>query len=166
MHARQRWFGIWFVLLLGIAGGANAVGYDDAAALRGIETGKGVFLIDFDNPQKLAFYLRIIKGSYEGMQRQGVRPDFVVVFIGPTVKYLTTAPDDEVAMRFEGELKAVAEAVTALDGIDVRLEVCSIANQAFGVDNDRLLPGLTVVGDGFISLIGYQTQGYQLVPIF
>jgi len=25
---------------------------------------------------------------------------------------------------------------------------------------------MTLVGDGFISLIGYQAQGYHLVPVF
>jgi hypothetical protein len=34
------------------------------------------------------------------------------------------------------------------------------------IDDTTLLPGLTLVADGFISLIGYQTQGYKLVPLF
>jgi len=29
-----------------------------------------------------------------------------------------------------------------------------------------ILPGMTLVGDGFISLIGYQAQGYHLVPVY
>ncbi len=48
----------------------------------------------------------------------------------------------------------------------VRQEVCAIATRVMGVDNASLHEGLTVVADGFISLIGYQTQGYRLVPIF
>jgi hypothetical protein len=41
-----------------------------------------------------------------------------------------------------------------------------VATQVFGIDNNTLVPGLTLVGDGFISLIGYQAQGYHLVPVF
>jgi hypothetical protein len=42
----------------------------------------------------------------------------------------------------------------------------TLATRVFGVDNAGLLPQLQLVGDGFISLIGYQSQGYHLVPIY
>lgn len=159
-----RWFAGLMLLLA--AATAPAAPYNDSAALSGVEEGKGVFLFDFDNPKKLAFYLDIVAGSHANFKRQGVEPEFVAVFIGPTVKYLTTEPDDEIAMRFESELAAVAKGVKKLDELGVRLEVCSIANRVFGVDNDTVLPGMDVVGDGFVSLIGYQAQDYHLVPIF
>ena len=41
-----------------------------------------------------------------------------------------------------------------------------MATRVFGIDNSTVLSGLTLVGDGFISLIGYQAQGYHLVPVF
>jgi intracellular sulfur oxidation DsrE/DsrF family protein len=44
--------------------------------------------------------------------------------------------------------------------------VCSIATKVFGIDNATLFPEMTVIGDGFVSLIGYQAQGYGLVPVF
>ncbi|MEW8341799.1 MAG: hypothetical protein AB2708_18285 [Candidatus Thiodiazotropha taylori] len=46
------------------------------------------------------------------------------------------------------------------------MEVCAIANRVFKVENEDVLPQMEVVGDGFISLIGWQTQGHKLVPIF
>lgn len=46
------------------------------------------------------------------------------------------------------------------------MEVCAVATRVFGVDNDAILPGMHVVGDGFVSLIGWQSQGYKLVPKF
>lgn len=46
------------------------------------------------------------------------------------------------------------------------MEVCAIVNRAFEVENTTILPEMEVVGDGFISLIGWQTQGHKLVPIF
>jgi hypothetical protein len=45
-------------------------------------------------------------------------------------------------------------------------EACAIATRVFGVDNAGLLPQLQLVFDGFISLIGYQSQGHQLMPIY
>ena len=46
---------------------------DDSASLKGITSAKGVFLIDFTNPKKTAFYLKIIKGTHEGFVKQGVK---------------------------------------------------------------------------------------------
>ena len=139
---------------------------NDAAALQGVHTGKGVFLIDFSDPRKTAFYLEIIRGTHAGMIRQGVKPDFVIVYIGPTVRFLSRAPEVDLEMQHDDALKAVAAQVAALRELGVRQEVCAIATRVFKVPNDSLLPGLSLVGDGFISLIGWQTQGYKLVPLF
>jgi intracellular sulfur oxidation DsrE/DsrF family protein len=139
---------------------------DDSASLNGIKEAKGVFLIDFTNPKKTAFYLKVIKGTHQGFVKQGVKPDMILVFIGQTVKYLSTEPDDELELEFESELKSIAQTVRELYALGVRMEVCAVATKEFGVDNQTILPEMKVVGDGFISLIGWQTQGYKLVPIF
>ncbi|MDD2988686.1 MAG: DsrE family protein [Zoogloea sp.] len=139
---------------------------NDAMALRGVSEGKGVFLIDFSNPRKTAFYLSIIKRTHQGLGRQGVKPDLILVYIGETVRYLSSRPDPKLLVEHEDALEAVAILVRELAAMGVRQEVCAIATQVMGVDNASLHEGLSVVADGFISLIGYQTQGYKLVPIF
>ena len=146
--------------------GAQAVEVNDAAALRNVTQGNGVFLIDMASPNKTAFYLGIIKESYAGMLRQGVKPDFIIVYIGPTVGFLTTAPESKLEMEYDDALEAIAKLVQDLHKLGVRQEVCAIATKVLKVDDSTLLPGLTLVADGFISLIGWQTQGYKLVPLF
>jgi len=155
-------------LILGLPTAAAAAeeAIDDARALAGLDQGKGVFLVDIGNPQKLAFYLKVIKGTHQGMQRQGVEPEFILVYIGPSVKYLTSEPSDQVALEFEEELKQIDRRVEALDALGIRQEICAVATEAFDVDNDTVLPELDVVGDGFISIIGYQSKGYALVPVY
>lgn len=155
------------LVLLAVHGLAPAaVSIDDRAALRGVKSGKGVFLIDFTEPCKTAFYLDIIRGSHAGLERQGVKPDFVIVYIGPTVRFLTRTPEEDLVIDHDATLQAIAGHVEALAALGVRQEVCSIATRVFKVDNANLLPGLSLVGDGFISLIGWQTQGHKLVPLF
>jgi len=56
--------------------------------------------------------------------------------------------------------------VAKLAEFGIRQEVCAVATRVFGINNKTILPGLTLVGDGFISLIGYQAQGYHQVPVF
>jgi intracellular sulfur oxidation DsrE/DsrF family protein len=153
------------LLLLTVAAGAEEQ-YSDAAALKGVEEGKGLFLVDITEPRKTALYLNIIEGTHAGMLRQGVKPDFIVVYIGPTVRFLTTKPDDLLEMEHGETLADIQQSVKDLAALGVRQEVCAIANRVFAIDNATLPPELTIVGDGFISLIGYQAQGYKLVPIY
>ncbi|HSJ47855.1 MAG TPA: DsrE family protein [Gammaproteobacteria bacterium] len=153
------------VLLLGSFSVAAAE-IHDAAALGDLKQGKGVFLVDIAEPGKLAFYLKAIEGTYQGMKAQGVTPDFILVYIGPSVKYLSTKPDEDLVFEHHDALQSIAESVAALDELGVRQEICAVATRAFAIDDEALLPALTLVGDGFISLIGWQSQGYHLVPVF
>ena len=155
-----------FVFLLMTSLVLSAKEINDSAALKDLKLAKSVFLIDFTNPGKTAFYLNIIKGSYEGLVRQNVKPEFVLVFIGKTVEYLTTQPTDELEMEYAEELRSIAETAKQLKDLGVRMEVCAVATKVFGIDNSTILASMDVVGDGFISLIGWQNQGYKLVPIF
>ena len=139
---------------------------NDQAALANLKTGKGVFLIDIGDANKLNFYLEVIQGTFKGMKEQGTEPDFVLVYIGPSVKYLSSSPSAEVEQAAGGVLLEIESNVEALAALGIRQEICAVATRVFGIDNKTILPGLTLVGDGFISLIGYQAQGYHLVPVF
>jgi intracellular sulfur oxidation DsrE/DsrF family protein len=108
----------------------------------------------------------VIQGSVKGMQAQGVKPDFILVYIGPSVKYLSTSPSAETEQSAEGLLLDIESNVEALAAMGVRQEVCAVATRVFGIDNSSIYADMTLVGDGFISLIGYQAQGYHLVPVF
>lgn len=145
---------------------ADGPAINDQAALADLKTGKGVFLVDIGDAKKLNFYLEVIQGTYKGMKSQAVEPEFVLVYIGPSVKYLTTSPSKEAEQAAGGVLLEIESNVEKLATLGVRQEVCAVATRVFGVENNTILPGLTLVADGFISLIGYQAQGYHLVPVF
>ena len=145
---------------------ANPQTINDQAALADLKTGKGVFLVDIGDAKKLNFYLEVIQGTHKGMLAQGVEPDFILVYIGPSVKYLTTSPSEETEQAAAGVLLDIESNVAKLAELGVRQEICAVATRVFKIDNDTLVPGLTLVRDGFISLIGYQAQGYHLVPVF
>ncbi|PCJ88358.1 MAG: hypothetical protein COA54_03595 [Thiotrichaceae bacterium] len=139
---------------------------DDSAALGDLKTGKAVFLVDIADAKKLNFYLEVIQGTYKGMKSQGVTPDFIVVYIGPSVKYLSSSPSSKTENSAGGVLLEIESNVEVLAELGVKQEICAVATRVFGIDDKTILPGLTLVADGFISLIGYQAQGYHLVPVF
>ncbi len=47
----------------------------------------------------------------------------------------------------------------------VKLEVCLYALKVLGVDPKTILPEVDKVGNGFISVVGYQAKGYSVVTI-
>lgn len=138
----------------------------DAGALKGVKQGKGIFLISLDSPQKTALYLNIIKDTHQSMAAQKVRPEFIIVFVGPTVRFLTTEPDAELGAKQRESLASIAASIKVLKTMGVKMEICQIATNFFKVSNDSLLPEVKLVNNGFISLIGYQAKGFGLVPVF
>lgn len=144
----------------------NAKEINDKVSLNGITEAKSVFLIDFTNVKKTAFYLKIIEGTYKGFVKQNVKPQMVLVFIGETVKYLSTKQDEAFEMENEADLESIQNSIKNFSNLNVRMEVCAVATEVFKVDNNTIPKEMDIIADGFISLIGWQTQGYKLVPIF
>ncbi|MDX2506943.1 MAG: DsrE family protein [Gammaproteobacteria bacterium] len=157
---------ILILLILFTTAHVNAADINDSAALARISEAKSVFLIDFTNAKKTAFYLDIIRGTHKGLERQNVKSEMVLVFIGKTVQFLSTEPEDELALEFESDLATIQQSIKEFAKLGVRMEVCAVATKVFNVDNKSIPKEMNLVGDGFISLIGWQTQGYKLVPIF
>ncbi|WP_122893085.1 DsrE family protein [Arcobacter peruensis] len=144
----------------------NAKEINDSAALNGIKEAKSVFLIDFTDVKTTAFYMKIIEGTHKGFTDQGVKPKMVLVFIGKTVKFLSTQQDEAFEMENEEELNSIQESIKNFSKLGVRMEVCAVATKVFNIDNNTIPKEMDIVADGFISLIGWQTQDYKLVPIF
>ena len=157
---------VFLVLFTGSLSFASQEAINDHAALGNLKTGKGVFLVDIGDAKKLNFYLEVIQGTYKGMKDQNVEPDFIVVYIGPSVKYLSNTPSDETEQEAGGILLEIEANIEALAELGIKQEICAVATRVFGIDNKAVFPDLTLVGDGFVSLIGYQAQGYNLVPVF
>lgn len=139
---------------------------NDAVAIGDLKQAKGVFLLDFKDVWKTELYLKLIKGTRDRFRQQGVESELVLVFIGPTVQHLMTSPPDVIAMEYEEQLASISSSIAELKKLGVRMEVCNEANILLGVSPDELQGGLSVVSDGAISLIGWQYQGYKLVPLF
>ncbi|WP_163337802.1 DsrE family protein [Desulfopila sp. IMCC35008] len=138
--------------------------FQDTVALEGITRSKTLFDINLHDASKLELYLNVIQQTREDLLRQQVNPEIIIAFRGASVRLITTerwsfTEEDQQSLERSGRLLS-----TLLDA-GVRIEACSIATNLFKVDNDTLLPGINVVGNTFVSLTGYQTKGYALIPI-
>ncbi|WP_028484872.1 DsrE family protein [Thioalkalivibrio sp. ALE17] len=137
----------------------------DARALDGVEQGRVVFDLNNNDPEMLALYLMVIRETFEDLTDQGVDPDMILAFRGRAV---TMVSEDR--ERFEltdfDHLDAIEEHVAALKEKGVRMESCAVATRLFGVEHGELLPGIEPVRNTFVSLTGYQAQGYAVIPIY
>lgn len=154
------------VLLLSLVTGvAFAEKPSDEHALKGVTSGKIAWDINMADAKKMRLYLQVIDETYGDLERQGVAPDMILTFRGPSVRLITT-DRSQVPAEQKAHYEAVAEQLEALMAKpEVRVEACSVATRLTGVDAAELLPGIEHVGNTFVSQIGYQAKGYAIIPI-
>jgi intracellular sulfur oxidation DsrE/DsrF family protein len=147
-----------------ISGPAGAAGYDNA--LRGVKNYDVVYQVTQGNPKVVNPVFMVIKNAYEAPEVKALAndPNVVIVFHGPVVKLLSTdnasfnAEERVEVQKFQATLKQMKK-----DG--VTLEVCRFALKGMGVDEATIIPEIDPVDNGFVSVIGYQMQGYAVVRI-
>lgn len=143
----------------------NAAELKDTEALKGLKEAKAVFMIDVNNPGRVAHILKTIAKTDKGMRTQGVKPHIVVVVIGPAVAFLTRDRRG-IGYMDERAVAGIQAEVHKLARMHIRTEACGVAMKGMDVQPKDLIADAHAVGNGFIEAIGYQAQGYQLVPVY
>jgi len=138
---------------------------DDTAALKGVEKGKVIFDINMIEAKKMTLYLMVINQTVDDLKRQGVEPNVILAFRGLSVRLISKDREQMELTDFE-HLDKIASQLADLQKKGVRMEACSVATRLFKVDNNSLLDDIKPVGNTFVSLTGYQAQGYANIPIY
>lgn len=155
-------FSICFLFVIPFS--ALGAGYE---GLEGVKTIKAVFDVRIANPKSAAFMIKLIHQTYKDGNIAAVtdKPDFVVVFVGPSVKLISKdrggfSPEESKM------LDEIAGTISEMSKDGIKFEICLVAARVLGVDPASVLPEIKQVDNGFISLIGWQTNGYSLVPVY
>lgn len=148
-----------------VSASANAAMLKDTEALKGLKEAKAVFMIDVNNPGHVGHILKTIAKTDKGMRAQGVKPHIVVVVIGPAVAFLTKDRRG-IGYMDQRAVAGIQSEVRKLTKMHIRTEACGVALKGMDVQPKDLIADVQPVGNGFIEAIGYQAQGYQLVPIY
>lgn len=141
-----------------------AAGYDNA--LKDVKGYDAVFEVSLGDPKIANLVFWAVKNAYEVDEVKALpeTPNIVIVFHGPVVKLLSSnkAPFNgrewEEVEKFQATLRQMKK-----DG--VKMEVCLYAAKVLGVDEATIMPEVDRVGNGFVSVIGYQMQDYAVVRI-
>jgi uncharacterized protein len=156
---------IFFTICLLMATTGNAFS-EEYMTLKGLKSVKAVFDFERGNPLSALQHLQVIHQTFKdrNIQKSGKKPQFTVIFIGPSVKLVSrntdgfNAEDQRIMADYAKKLSEMAN-----DGI--KFEVCLVAVRGAGVEPSSILPEIKQVGNGWISLIGHQAKGYAIVPI-
>lgn len=143
---------------------ALAADYD--SALKGVKGIKAVYDVSVGAPKAAKVIFWAVRNSYQDKTVQALpeKPQVAVVFHGPAVK-LVSAMGPGLDEGGAGELAEFQEMLRQMKKEGVKLEVCLYAVRMMGVDPATILPEIDPVGNGFISVIGYQAQGYAVVRL-
>lgn len=164
-------FGILFLLYsLSFLSAAQAApppdtGLKDTEALRDLKVARGLFMLNVKDPGRMAHVLKVVEETGQGIAAQKVKPEMIVVVIGPSVAFLTKDRRG-ISYTDQRSVSEIQGMIGKLKKSGVRIEVCGVALRGMDVAPEALIPEATAVGNGYISAIGYQSQGYPLVPVY
>ncbi len=154
------------MLILITVGAVSSFASGYAGAFNGITTYNAVYQFTSGDSAVANRVFWAVKNSYEdqAVRDLGIVPRIVVVFHGPVVNLISTN-----LAQFPDEVRTEVEQFQATirqmkqDG--VKFEVCLYAVSMAGIDPTTILPEVDSVANGFVSVIGYQMQGYAVVRI-
>jgi len=156
-------FKIGLILLL-LATPIYAKELRNDAALAGLSETKVVFDINQGDPERLLLRLKFIDKTYQQLISFGTPAKFVLAFRGKASRYVTAGedylPSSELAQK-----RQVEEWINRFSKAGMALEQCALAAELQRIELDEFLPQVSVVANGYISMIGYQNKGYAFVPM-
>ncbi len=138
---------------------------NDSDALKGLDSVKVIYDITQGDPKRLLGRLSLIESTAKMIKNQGVKPEFVLAFRGPASFYASTYRD-RISAENHNIADQIKEKIGAMNKIDgVKFEQCSVATGFLKIENKSIYPDIKVIGNSWISLAGYQNQGYSYIPI-
>ncbi|MBK1732544.1 DsrE family protein [Thiococcus pfennigii] len=139
---------------------------DYGNALKGVTKFDAVFDFTHGDPEDANVILTAIDQVDDGPEVAAMpnAPRLAIVFHDAAVHLLSTeqGSHDDAAW---GEVQKFQKALKDMKEKGVTMEVCQFALDVFGIDRSTIIPEIDQVPNGFVSVIGYQAQGYALVRI-
>lgn len=155
-----------FLLILILAPGLVLAGKPtDSRAIAGMDKAKILWDVTLANPQGLISRLSVIEETHQDMVRQGLKPNMVFAFRGGAAG-LIGRDTDQLDIERAAEVRMLHDRIAQIQQLEgVHMEACAIATRRFNLSQEDLLPGITLVGNTFLSIMGYENQGFATIRI-
>lgn len=136
-------------------------------ALQGVKSVSTVYDFRDGKVQSGLDHLKLIHETYKDAAVRAIsqKPQFVVVFMGPSVMLLSR-DREKFSAEEKQQLAEFDSIISAMAGDGIELEVCRVAIDYFKISPDSIAPEIRRVDNGWIASLGYQHKDYSLVPVF
>jgi hypothetical protein len=138
--------------------------YNNDKALKGLTETKAYFDVTIGEPKLLLIRLQLIEKTYQQLVTAGVTPAFVVGIRGKASIFFTRGKDYVLDIDLP-EKEQIAAMAKKFNALKIPIEQCRIAAGFEDIDPADFLPEVELVANGYVSMIGYHSQGYGFVPI-
>jgi intracellular sulfur oxidation DsrE/DsrF family protein len=155
---------IVFVCVLLVAVTVFAEPAAKVKSLTGLKQVKFVVDVKGGEPKSLLRRMEFIDRTYRQLTAAGMKPVVVVAFRGQASLFITKG-DGYVATEEKGAKIEMKSWIERFKQAGFQIEQCAIAAQMLDIDVKDFLPQVEVVENGYVSLIGYQQQGYAFLPM-
>ena len=136
----------------------------DANALKGLKSVKVICDVNVGDPAQLLRRIELIDDTYTQLIDAGIKPTFIVAFRGPATNFVTRGTG-YVSAEHQAIKREIQGWISQFQENGFLLEQCAIAARGQEVSYDDILPQITVVQNGYISIVAYQSKGYALLPM-
>lgn len=154
------------ILLIGYVLAPGITYSQESEALKDLKSVKAVIDFRTGDPKKALVYLTLIGDTFrdKNFRVATAHPNFVVNFGGESVKLLAKdtkgyTPDEQKM------ISQIKDKVSALAKDGMKFEYCIYGGKIFGVEPANV-PGVRMVDNGWVTVIGYQAKGYSLMPAY
>jgi intracellular sulfur oxidation DsrE/DsrF family protein len=138
--------------------------YDNSVSLAGLKKAQVYFDVNLKDDDLLVLRMDLLDRTTRHLQEADVDTSVVIGFRGAASRFITRDDhyvlDEQVAnkIKIQNWIKHFAKQ-------GFRVEQCALAAEILDIPPDDFLPEVKIVGNGYVSLIGYQAQGYAVVPM-
>ena len=156
--------GIVFFVLLSLLP-ASAEEIKKPRALRDLTAVKVYYDVKTKNPKKMAIQLMLINETYDQIVKAGVQAKFIVGFRNEASNFVTKGEDDYILEEEVAAKKKIQGWVQRFKARGIIMEQCGITTEFQDIDLEDFLPGIEIIKNSYVSMIGYQAKGYSQITI-
>ena len=138
--------------------------FDNNRSLSGLKKAFVYFDVSLKEDALLVFRMDLLDRTIRMMEEAGLEVTSVIGFRGGASRFITR--DDHYVLEEEVEnKKLIQDWIKRFSSQGIIIEQCAIAAEINDIPPDDFLADVKIVGNGYISLVGYQAQGYSVVPM-
>ena len=143
---------------------SSQTSFDNNLSLNGVTKAHVYFDISLKEDELLVFRMNLLDRTIREMNEAGLEVTAVIGFRGGASRFITK--DEHYVLGEEVEnKKKIQDWIKRFSSQGITIEQCAIAAEINDIPVDDFLSEVKIVGNGYISLVGYQAQGYSVVPM-